>query len=141
MSSPVYTAVAVSVVFLMPVSMAVSVHAQSLASIPQPPVATTPSTDPLALDGVAPQTAEVTGQSKLDEPIAQIAGTAGGCAILDKDFPGLRAHPMYSFFKNMSLHQIAAMSSGRITTDMLSQAQTDLTAPSSAATSIAVISR
>jgi len=138
MSSPVYAAIAVSVVLLIPVS----VQAQSLASIPQPPVAT-PSTDPLALDGVMPQTAEVTGtgQSKLDEPIALIAGTAGGCAILDKDFPGLRAHPMYSFFKNMSLHQIAAMSSGRITTDMLSQAQTDLTTPASTATPIAVISR
>ena len=48
---------------------------------------------------------------------------------------------MYGFFKNMSLHQIAAMSRGRITTDMLTQAQTDLTAPSSAATPIAVIAR
>ncbi len=136
MSSPVYAAVAVSVVILIPVS----VQAQSLASIPQPPVASE-SSDPLALDGVAPQTAEVTNQTGLDEPIAQIAGTAHGCAILDKDFPGLRDHPMYSFFKNMSLHQIAAMSSGRITTDMLSQAQTDLTGPASAVSPIAVNSR
>jgi hypothetical protein len=120
--------------------MPVSVHAQSLASVPQPPVATATS-DPLALDGIAPQTAAVTYQSKLDEPIEQIAGTADGCAILDKDFPGLRAHPMYGFFKNMSLHQIAAMSRGRITTDMLTQAQTDLTAPSSGTTPISVIAR
>lgn len=132
MSSPVYAAVAVSVVFLIPVSA----QAQSLASIPPPPVAAT-SSDPLALDGVAPQTAEVTAPSKLDEPIAQIAGTAHGCAILDKDFPGLRAHPMYGFFKNMSLHQIAAMSRGRITTDMLSQAQTDLTAAPAATPAVA----
>jgi len=137
MSSPVYTAVAVSVVLLIPAA----VQAQSLASVPQPPVATAPSDDPLALDGVAPKTAEVPNQSKLDEPIAQIAGTAHGCAILDKDFPGLREHPMYGFFKNMSLHQIAAMSRGRITTDMLTQAQTDLTAVSSGAAAISVSAR
>jgi hypothetical protein len=136
MSSPVYAAVAVSVVFLIPVS----VQAQSLASVPQPPVAVSPSDDPLALDGVAPQTA-ATYQSKLDEPIDQIAGTAHGCAILDKDFPGLRSHPMYGFFKNMSLHQIAAMSRGRITTDMLSQAQTDLAAQPSSAATISVSAR
>lgn len=129
MSSPVYAAFAVSVVILIPMS----VHAQSMDSIPQPPVATA-SSDPLALDGVMPQTADAAAQSKLDEPIAQIAGTAHGCAILDKDFPGLRDHPMYGFFKNMSLHQIAAMSRGRITTDMLSRAQTDLTAAPAAAT-------
>ena len=136
MSSPVYGVAAVSVVFLMPVS----VHAQSLASVPQPPVATIPSDDPLALDGVAPQTA-VIYQSKLDEPIDRIAGTAHGCAILDKDFPGLRSHPMYGFFKNMSLHQIAAMSRGRITTDMLTQAQTDLTAQPAGTTAISVSAR
>ncbi len=133
MSSPVYAAITLSVAFLMPVCA----QAQSMGSIPQPPVATA-SADPLALDGIAPQTSAVTNQSKLDEPIAQIAGTADGCAILDKDFPGLRAHPMYGFFKNMSLHQIAAMSRGRITVDMLTQAQTDLTAAVSAVTPIAI---
>jgi hypothetical protein len=112
-----------------------------LASIPQPPVSTATSDDPLALDGIAPQISEVANQSKLDEPIDQIAGTAHGCAILDKDFPGLRAHPMYGFFKNMSLHQIAAMSRGRITTDMLSQAQTDLMAQPSGAAAISVSAR
>ncbi len=136
MSSPVYAAVAVSVVLLIPAS----VQAQSLTSVPQPPVATA-STDPLALDGIAPQTAPAAYGSRLDEPIAQIAGTANGCAILDKDFPGLRAHPMYGFFKNMSLHQIAAMSRGRITTDMLSQAQTDLSAQPSGAAAISVSAR
>ena len=48
---------------------------------------------------------------------------------------------MYGFFKNMSLHQIAAMSRGRITSDMLTQAQTDLTATSSGAAPIAVSAR
>jgi hypothetical protein len=76
--------------------------------------------------------------STLDEPIERIAGTVDGCAVLDKDFPGLRAHPMYGFFKRMSLHQIAAMSRGKITPDMLTQAQTDLSALPSATTAVAV---
>jgi hypothetical protein len=66
--------------------------------------------------------------SPLDEPIRQIADTGGGCAVLDKDFPGLRQHSMYPFFKSLSLNQIAAMSKGQITADMLAQAKTDLTA-------------
>jgi hypothetical protein len=64
----------------------------------------------------------------LDTPIRQIASTDGGCAVLDKDFPGLRAHAMYPFFKSMSLNQIAAMSKGQITPDMLAQAKADLAA-------------
>jgi hypothetical protein len=66
--------------------------------------------------------------SALDQPIKKIAGSTGGCAILDKDFPGLRAHPMYQFFKSMTLNQIAAMSHGRITQEMLARAQTDFAA-------------
>jgi hypothetical protein len=33
---------------------------------------------------------------------------------------------MYGFFKSMSLNQIAALSRGKITPDMLAQARTDL---------------
>ncbi|HWA03361.1 MAG TPA: hypothetical protein VG819_07515 [Rhizomicrobium sp.] len=64
--------------------------------------------------------------SNLDLPIEQIAGSTGGCDILDKDFPGLREHPMYDFFKSMTLKQVAALSRGKITADMLAQAQSDL---------------
>jgi hypothetical protein len=66
--------------------------------------------------------------SVLDVSIEEIAATMGGCAVLDKDFPGLRAHAMYHVFKTMSLRRIAAMSHGRITTAMLAQARTDLSA-------------
>jgi hypothetical protein len=66
--------------------------------------------------------------STLDEPIRQIADTPAGCAVLDKDFPGLRQHAMYDFFKSMTLKQIAALSKGQITQEMLAQAQTDLLA-------------
>ena len=64
--------------------------------------------------------------STLDVPIEDIAASTNGCAILDKDFPGLRSHAMYGFFKTMSLHQIAALSHGRMTPDMLAQARSDL---------------
>ena len=139
MSSPVSAALAASVIYLIPVCAC----AQSLATV-APPATTTPtsapSSDPLALDGVPVQIApaEVGTDSALDQPIERIAGTADGCAVLDKDFPGLRVHPMYGFFKRMSLHQIAAMSRGKITPDMLTQAQTDLSALSSSTTPISV---
>ncbi len=73
-------------------------------------------------------TAPETSNSSLNMPIEEIAASPGGCVILDKDFPGLRAHAMYQFFKTMTLHQIAAMSHGQITADMLAQAQADLSA-------------
>lgn len=66
--------------------------------------------------------------STLDVPIEVIAASVHGCAVLDKDFPRLREHPMYGFFKSMSLNQIAALSHGKITPDMLAQARADLSA-------------
>lgn len=78
-------------------------------------------------DAAAPAAA-----SPLDMPIETIADSTGGCAVLDKDFPGLRDHPMYPFFKAMTLNQIAAMSKGQITPDMLAQARIDLTTLSAA---------
>jgi hypothetical protein len=75
-----------------------------------------------------------TSDTVLDEPIERIADTPSGCAVLDKDFPGMRAHPMYGYFKSMSLNQVAAMSKGQITPDMLAQAKSDLSAAAGAAT-------
>ncbi len=66
--------------------------------------------------------------STLDVPIEDIVAVLGGCAVLDKDFPGLRSHAMFGFIKTMTLNQIAAMSHGKITPFMLAQAQTDLSA-------------
>jgi hypothetical protein len=89
----------------------------------------------LAASPVAAQTSEATAPaaaSPLDLPIETIADSTGGCAVLDKDFPGLRDHPMYPFFKAMTLNQIAAMSKGQITPDMLAQAKTDLATLSAA---------
>jgi hypothetical protein len=71
--------------------------------------------------------------SSLDVPIEQIAAKPNGCAILDKDFPGLRQHPMYEYFKAMSLNQVAAMSKGQITPAMMAQAKIDIAALNPAA--------
>lgn len=98
---------------------------QAQTADPAPPM------DDLA--STAPQQNPVQPASVLDFPIEKIADMSGGCAILDRDFPGLRAHPMYPFFKAMTLNQIAAMSKGQITPDMLAQARTDLTAIDTAA--------
>jgi len=106
------------------------------------PCASWAQTDNLAppaddLVSTAPQQSSVQPASALDLPIEKIADMSGGCAILDRDFPGLRVHPMYPFFKAMTLNQIAAMSKGQITPDMLAQADTDLAAIDSAGTAVA----
>ncbi len=91
------------------------------------------------LSSAAPQQASVQPNSVLDLPIEKIADMSGGCAVLDRDFPGLRAHPMYPFFKAMTLNQIAAMSKGQITPDMLAQARSDLAAIALAAPATAAV--
>lgn len=83
---------------------------------------------PLRAQTVMEVAAPELSNSTLNIPIEDISATLAGCAILDKDFPGLRAHAMYQFFKAMTLNQIAAMSHGRITAEMLAQAQFDLAA-------------
>jgi hypothetical protein len=72
------------------------------------------------------QSAVPATNSALDLPIEQIANSSDGCEVLDRDFPGLRTHPMYGFFKSLSLKQVAALSKGQITPEMLAQAETDL---------------
>jgi hypothetical protein len=75
-----------------------------------------------------PAVAPKPSTSALDVPIVDIAASLSGRAILDKDFPGLRTNSMYGFAKAMTLNQIAGMSHGRITSDMLAQARSDLAA-------------
>ena len=85
-----------------------------------------------AANAVAPEPSS----SRLDVPIREIAASSNGSAILDKDFPGMLEHPMYGAFKALSLNQVAAMSHGEITPNMLAQAQTDLSALAPVAASV-----
>jgi len=107
------------------VTLPSSVFAQTVAT-PDANTDTELAPLPPAADPGPATVAPESSDSALDEPITRIAGTTGGCAVLDKDFPGLRAHPMYPFFKSMTLNQIAAMSHGQITPEMLAQARSDL---------------
>jgi hypothetical protein len=107
----------------------VTVLAQTAPAPAESPAADS-DTDLAPLPPLADAPASDTAQSNsaLDQPITNIADTPSGCAVLDRDFPGLRAHPMYPFFKTMTLNQIAALSHGQITQEMLMRAQTDLAA-------------
>jgi len=40
----------------------------------------------------------------------------------------MRQHPMYAYFKTMTLNQLAALSKGQITREMMARAQVDLAA-------------
>lgn len=62
----------------------------------------------------------------LNTPIEVIAADQKGKTILDRDLPGLMNSPKYPFFKGMSLHQIAAISGGRLTKNKIAQVRQDL---------------
>jgi hypothetical protein len=82
---------------------------------------------------VAQSPSNVQSASALDLPIEKIADSTSGCTVLDRDFPGLREHPMYPYFKSMTLNQIAALSHGQITQEMLAKARTDFSASNNTA--------
>ena len=114
------------------ITFPVTVLAQTVTTPAEPPAAANSDTELAPLppldDASSTPSGPANSNSALDQPIRKIADTTDGCTVLDRDFPGLRAHPMYQFFKSMTLNQIAAMSHGRITQEMLRQAQTDLAA-------------
>jgi len=84
-----------------------------------------PASAPVAESSGSPSAVST---STLDRPVEEIAATPSGCAVLDKDFPGMRQHPMYAYFKTMTLNQLAALSKGQITREMMARAQVDLAA-------------
>ena len=59
-------------------------------------------------------------------PIETIAANPAAKAVLDKDIPGLTTHEAYDQFKSMTLSQVAPMSQGALTDDMLKTVQADL---------------
>ncbi|WP_235364751.1 hypothetical protein [Sphingomonas sp. ERG5] len=64
----------------------------------------------------------------LDTPLEQIAADPSGKAVLDKDLPGLSAHPMWESFKGMSLKELQPMSNGKIPVERLTLVASDLAA-------------
>ncbi len=62
----------------------------------------------------------------LDTPINVIAANAQGKAVLMHDLPGVMTNPKYPMFSDMSLSQLASLSSGRLTPAKLAVVQADL---------------
>lgn len=62
----------------------------------------------------------------LDTPVEKIAADDRGKAVLVRDLPGLMASPSYLLFDDMSLSQIATLSSGQLTKTKLALVEADL---------------
>lgn len=59
-------------------------------------------------------------------PIADLVAKPETKAILDKDVPGLSAHPAFEQFKAMSLKALQPLSQGQLTDEQIAAVQADL---------------
>lgn len=64
----------------------------------------------------------------LDTPIEQLVANPKTKAVLDAELPTLAAHPSFELFKAMSLRQLAPMSQGALTDEMLGKIEPKLAA-------------
>lgn len=62
----------------------------------------------------------------LSTPIEQIVADPAAKAALDSTIPGLSAHPAYDMFKAMSLKDLAPLSEGQITPELLAKTEAAL---------------
>jgi len=67
--------------------------------------------------------AAATAKFTLDTPIETIAADPTAKAVLDANVPGTTTHPSYDMFKAMSLRQVAPMSQGVLTDEMLAKTE------------------
>jgi len=101
--------------------IAIALLAGQTAPAPAPAPAPTAAPAP-----VAPAAA---GKFTLDTPIETIEADAKGKEVLTADLGmDVSQHPAYESFKSMSLNQVAPMSGGKITDDVLKKVATDLAA-------------
>ena len=73
-----------------------------------------------------PDTSSPTPRFTLNTPVYRIVADPDGRAVLDRDLPGLTSNPSYVLFSDMSLAQLAPMSSGRLTQASLDKVRADL---------------
>jgi hypothetical protein len=59
-------------------------------------------------------------------PIEALVADPATKAVLDKHLPGVAEHPSYDMFKSMTLRDVAPMSGGVVTDDILAAIQADL---------------
>ena len=62
----------------------------------------------------------------LSTPIEQIVADPAAKAALETAIPGLSAHPAYDMFKALSLKDLAPLSEGQITPELLAKAEAAL---------------
>lgn len=108
--------------------IAIALFAAQTAPAPAPAPVTAPATAASVgpASGAAPA---VTGKFTLDTPIETIEADAKGKEVLTADLGGdVSQHPMYESFKSMSLNQVAPMSNGKISDDVLKKVASDLAA-------------
>ena len=92
---------------------------------------TAPAPAPAPVSAPAPASAPAAAAKfTLDTPIETIMADPQGKAVLTADMGGtdLSQHPMYDSFKAMSLNQVAPMSGGKITDEVLKKTAADLAA-------------
>jgi hypothetical protein len=102
-----------------------TLFAIALIALASPAIAQTAPTAPAA--PAAP--AAATSRLNLDTPIETIMADPKGKEVLTADMGGdLSQHPAYEQFKGMSLNQVAPMSGGKVSDDMLKKVGADLSA-------------
>ena len=79
-----------------------------------------------ALAADPPAAAPAAAASVETTPIADLAAKPETKAILDKDVPGLTAHPAFEQFKGMTLKALQPMSQGQLTDEQIAAVQADL---------------
>ena len=84
---------------------------------------TTPAPAP-----VPAATPAASGKFTLDTPIETIVADSAGKAVLDKDIPGMTAHPLYETFKGMTLNALQPAAQGQITDAQMAAVRADLAA-------------
>lgn len=94
----------------------------ALTAVPALAQTATPAPTP------TPAATPAAGKFTIDTPIATIAADPAGKAVLDADFPGMTAHPMYDSFKGMTLVQLQPVANGQITDEQIAKAKIDLAA-------------
>jgi hypothetical protein len=98
-----------------------------LAGQTAPAPTVTPAPAPVAPAAAAAPAAA--GTFTLDTPIEAIEADAKGKEVLTANLGGdISQHPAYDSFKSMSLNQVAPMSGGKITDEVLKKVATDLAA-------------
>lgn len=80
------------------------------------------------LMAAAPAMAQAAALSTDSTPIETLVANPAAKAVLEKNIPGISTHEAYEQFKAMTLTQVAPMSQGAVTDEIIKKVQADLDA-------------